>query len=256
MTFAAHSLWRSPFVCGVYRCTNIVNGKRYVGSTKNFCGREKGHARYLKAGKHRNAPFQNAWNKYGSDKFLFEPLEAAGNSRKELEAAEQFWIDALEPEYNVSRIAGRVEFTLEVRAKMSAAAIGKNISVETRAKMSAALKGKPKSPEHRAKLISALTGRQCSDETRAKIGAGNKGKIVSAETRAKLSVALKGNPNLIAALKSSPKRSSVSRAMWKDPTYRTKVLVAHSTKECRAKISAASKSMWAKRRTTPKGALA
>ena len=58
---------------GIYAIENTVNGKRYVGSALSFRRRWRLHRRMLEAGR---APrkFQNAWNKYGPDKFEFRVL--------------------------------------------------------------------------------------------------------------------------------------------------------------------------------------
>lgn len=58
---------------GVYSITNIVNGKRYIGSAINFNSRWKGHQKSMIYGS-SNKKLQNAYRKHGINNFLFEPL--------------------------------------------------------------------------------------------------------------------------------------------------------------------------------------
>jgi len=60
---------------GIYAITNTANGKRYVGSTKNFQRRWKTHLRALRLGSHWNIKLQRAFNKHGEGVFTFEVLE-------------------------------------------------------------------------------------------------------------------------------------------------------------------------------------
>lgn len=79
--------------CGIYSITNIVNGKRYIGSTRRpFAARWKEHRTELRAAKHWNTHLQNSWNKYGEKAFQFEVLERI-DVPEQIEAREQYWID-------------------------------------------------------------------------------------------------------------------------------------------------------------------
>lgn len=55
--------------CGVYLIFNLINGKRYVGSSKDIYNRFYEHIHNLNHQKGHNAHLQNAWNKYGEDNF-------------------------------------------------------------------------------------------------------------------------------------------------------------------------------------------
>lgn len=159
---------------GIYEIVNLVNGKRYVGSSVNLQARWKVHLRKLRTGRHHNAHLRSAFAKYGESNFSFVILEEC--EREKIIDREQSAIDALNPEYNIAPLAGSIlGVTLQeevkdriraanigkthtscARAKMSAAKTGTKHSAETRAKMSAAHKGKKKGPlsEARCKQIS------------------------------------------------------------------------------------------------------
>lgn len=86
-------------VSGIYIITNIINGKRYIGSSKSIRKRLWKHRSLLRHNKHENEHFQNAWNKYGEDKFVYSVLEECDIDC--LLDREQYYIDTLKPEYNI-----------------------------------------------------------------------------------------------------------------------------------------------------------
>ena len=59
----------------VYAIKNIVNNKMYVGITKNLKSRWYHHKYDLKNNRHVNSKLQNAYNKYGKDKFVYYIIE-------------------------------------------------------------------------------------------------------------------------------------------------------------------------------------
>jgi len=83
--------------CGIYKITNIKNGKFYIGSSENVEERWSGHKSELKRGKHVNRHLQYAWNKNGKESFIFEILETFQKDRKFLLQREQFYLDMWEP---------------------------------------------------------------------------------------------------------------------------------------------------------------
>lgn len=186
---------------GVYKITNTVNGKVYIGSAVNLVKRTNDHKHHLRKGKHHSAKLQNAWNKYGESAFIFETLLLC--SAENLLMYEQHCIDGFNSVvsgYNICPTAGNttgVKCSDETRKKQAAAKIGRvgnNLgnahTEETRARISAALRGNNHS-----------RGRKASEETKAKLrvaSTGNSrrlGKFVSAETKEKLRKAALGNTN-------------------------------------------------------------
>lgn len=76
----------------VYKTTNLINGKTYVGKHRRSYFDKK----YYGSGKH----LKSAIKKYGLENFKVEVLEWC-NSNKELANKEVFYIKLLKPEYNI-----------------------------------------------------------------------------------------------------------------------------------------------------------
>ena len=58
-------------ISGIYKIVNKVNGKYYVGGSKNIHKRWLEHKGLLRRNIHDNGHLQNAWNKYGEATFDF-----------------------------------------------------------------------------------------------------------------------------------------------------------------------------------------
>lgn len=95
-------------VSGIYKITNVINGKFYIGSSLNIKNRWQGHRGLLNKGKSHNNHLQSSWNKYGKKSFICEIVEEMvfpESYSKELkslylESLEDFYIKLLKPEYN------------------------------------------------------------------------------------------------------------------------------------------------------------
>ena len=85
--------------CGVYAIVNEVNGKLYVGSSKQVHQRWSQHRYALRAGKSSCLYLQRSWTKYGEAAFSFGLLEECPPGV--LEAREQFYVIELMPSLNV-----------------------------------------------------------------------------------------------------------------------------------------------------------
>lgn len=102
--------------CGVYKIVNRSNGKFYIGSTRRMKSRRRDHFYHLAKNKHRNSYLQNAYNAE-PDKTVFEFEMVILCAVDQLLEYEQFCIDQMKPAYNISKIAGTIEQTEEVKRK-------------------------------------------------------------------------------------------------------------------------------------------
>lgn len=114
------SIDRDCPIMGIYCIQNISNNKRYIGSSVNLLVRLEKHRSLLRGNRHENKYLQNAWNKYGEEKFICYLLEVYDSDVKDyLTEHEQKWIDLLSPEYNLILKVERNELTPESRLKQS-----------------------------------------------------------------------------------------------------------------------------------------
>ena len=144
---------------GIYMWTNTVNGKRYIGSSVDLSKRFRKYfsTSYLEDFEDIMLIYK-ALLAHGFDNFKLEILEYCKPS--ELIEREQYYIDLLNPEYNILKVAGSslgVKRKRETILKIRAAAL--NRSEEARAKNREDLKKLHASPEHKdhlAKLNASL----------------------------------------------------------------------------------------------------
>lgn len=80
---------------GIYKITNKINNKFYIGSSKNIANRWKDHLSGLSSGNHSNYKLQNAINEFGIQNFTFEIIEVITTKydRKYLLTREQYYLD-------------------------------------------------------------------------------------------------------------------------------------------------------------------
>jgi group I intron endonuclease len=177
--------YKSAFI---YKITNLINGKFYIGSTiraKHI--RKYEHFSSLRLGSHYNSYLQKSWNKYGEQSFKFEILEdfrfpiyyEQKYIGEYVVVREFYWVSLLNPEYNI-----RTDITIgntgchhseETKNKIRIANTGKQI-------------GRKHSKETREKMRNARIGHVVSEETRLKISESNKGKTFNhtEETKEKI----------------------------------------------------------------------
>lgn len=94
----------------IYEIVNIINNKKYIGSTKNVESRIKNHFYLLENNKHKNKHLQYSYNKYGKENFRFRVLKEFKNiSREELFDMEQIYIDKynFDDLFNYSKIVSK-----------------------------------------------------------------------------------------------------------------------------------------------------
>ena len=91
-------------LAGVYEIVCQPTGVRYVGSAICFARRFCQHKSDLTLGKHKSTYMQRAWNKYGSEAFVFAPILVC--EPQQAVFFEQRALDSLQPEFNTAKIAG------------------------------------------------------------------------------------------------------------------------------------------------------
>lgn len=89
---------------GIYKISNNIDARIYIGSAVSFAIRFKTHKSDLIKGKHKNILLQNFVNKYGIDCISFNVLELC--EKENLIQREQFYIDTLKPKFNICKVAG------------------------------------------------------------------------------------------------------------------------------------------------------
>lgn len=163
--------------CGVYKITNLVSGKIYIGSSENVESRWSFHR-----SPSSKQVIGAAIRKYGSDAFEWSIIECV--ERERLIEREQHYLDHYQPfvdngrGYNVRHIAESnmgMKMSEESRRKMSESRKGRKVSEATRDKMKESGKqrdishlkpywGRPQSEETKEKLRKMATGRKWKDD--------------------------------------------------------------------------------------------
>ncbi len=151
----------------IYKITNTVNGKFYIGSTRDLAGRKRKHLSELRRDLHGNAHLQAAFNLYGEASFEWSVMVEC--EQHQLLDLEQKLIDETdctnrEVGYNVSLVAGapmagrkHTEASLD---KMKQAKLGdkntfygKQHTDHTKQLLRDAMVGRTLTPEHREKVL-------------------------------------------------------------------------------------------------------
>jgi len=104
--------------------------------------------------------------KYDYSIFSFGILEYSDAA--DVIAREQYYIDTLNPEYNLCKVAGSslgLKRSKETKEKIAVSRLGRKLSEETKTKIAAAILGRKHSDESLAKM----KGRKFSEETLTKI---------------------------------------------------------------------------------------
>lgn len=104
----------------IYKITNEVDGKFYIGSTNNLIKRYYTHINHIRTGKNSCVKLIRAVNKHGEDNFKFEIVCEC--LTEEVLKIEQEYVDNLKPHYNVAKVAGSnlgIKRTEEVKLKKS-----------------------------------------------------------------------------------------------------------------------------------------
>lgn len=181
----------------IYKTTNLLNGKIYIGQHTE----SKFNQKYLGSG----LRLKDSIRKHGRENFKVELIEKC-DSYEELNNREKYWISFFNSEnskigYNLCAggVAPRYDgenhpmygrhHSNESKEKNRQSHLGKICSEETKRKIGMKQKGKVISQEQRMAISMAMTGKHLSDEHKRKISEANMGrkqKPVCEETREKL----------------------------------------------------------------------
>jgi group I intron endonuclease len=147
----------------IYKITNLINNKVYIGQTRTKypLGRWSAHKNKLNNETHKNPHLLSAWQKYGPEIWSFEIVTTA-HSLTELNELEIKYIhqfNSLNPQfgYNIAS-GGQSHFTLseEAREKIRKSSKGRKHKPETIEKLRKSNIGREmpgRSPEHIQKQI-------------------------------------------------------------------------------------------------------
>ena len=142
---------------GIYRWTNLMNKKSYVGSANNITGRLRNYfspsflKREILKGKSK---IVNAILKYGHSNFSLDIMEYCELNK--LIEREQYYLDLLNPEYNILKKAGSslgFKHSLVTILKMK----GRKHTSEAKVKMKAKMKGRKPSYNNIIKVKLSLS---------------------------------------------------------------------------------------------------
>ena len=182
-------------ISGIYKITNKVNGKVYIGQSVDIRGRWYHYKAYKNGKKYKEGCItylERAFDKYGIENFSFEViLECHPDC---LNLPEVFLICEYNSAdenygYNVQsggKSAGPVDS--RTREKLSKARHGKKHSPETKEKIGKGRFGKRQSPESRERMRQAKIGKKLSSETKEKMRQAKTGIKKSAETIEKIRI--------------------------------------------------------------------
>ena len=147
----------------IYKIRSVLFPDRiYVGSAQAFHKRVHTHMKQLRRNQHDNRKLQNHYNKYGESDLEFVILEVVQDRTKLIER-EQFYIDSLQPYFNIRKIAESnlgLKHSDEAKAKISAWNSQRKHSEETKKKISEVQKGKFIPLETREKMREAKLGKK------------------------------------------------------------------------------------------------
>lgn len=198
--------YRTPdALCGIYKITNNVNGKVYIGQSINIKARWKDHINALNRDDSRCTLLQRAWKKYGQENFSFEILELCTEDMlDDIETKYIDFYDARNKGYNIEPGGNKNKcLSDETKQKIREAHLGKIIPDDIRCKMSESrtgenngMYGKHHSEYSKKKMSDSKKGKPghpATDYQKERSRLANLGKPKSEESKRKMSESHKGN---------------------------------------------------------------
>lgn len=164
---------------GIYRITNLVTGKSYIGQTRmNFGDRRDAHFSLLNAGTHYSKEMQVDWDTYGSENFEFAVLEIVDDpallNDLEIRYINVYTAKGLCYNQNPGGTGNGKHLTEEAKRKIGdknrVNMTGRKASEETRRKMSESQRKRVYTDEEKQQIAEKMRtinmGRHRSDETK------------------------------------------------------------------------------------------
>lgn len=153
-------------IYSIYKATNNINGKIYIGFDSNWPNRKTAHKRNSERNLKANTKFYNAIRKHGWENFGWEIIYQSTDGIHCLNIMEPHFItenNSMTLGYNMTPGGdGKRKGSVE--------------SLETRNKKSIAHTGKKKTPEHIANSVKSRIGYKHSVETKEKLSLSRFGK--------------------------------------------------------------------------------
>jgi group I intron endonuclease len=164
----------------IYKVTNKINGKAYIGQTVNGLEQRKQDHISRALNKENTFYFHHAIRKYGPENFSWEIIHNTIDNIDELNEFETHYID----HYNTfgkggyNSTSGGMNYTRseDTKKKLSRANKGKKLSEDHKKKISETLKGKYSGKK------SCWYGRHHSKETKKKLSKIKKGRYVGKDS--------------------------------------------------------------------------
>jgi group I intron endonuclease len=169
----------------IYKATNKVNNKSYIGYTSNLKKRKSDHKKCALSNRYPNNLFHKAIRKYGYDAFEWEVIFESEDKQLTLKIIEPFFIASLSYLGESYNLAKGGEGNTSSRTQ------------KQKLEHSKKMKGRKHSRSHKDNLSKSLMNRVFSEEHKRRISEskkGNKvcvGRVLSEETRKKISNAKK-----------------------------------------------------------------
>ena len=189
----------------IYKATNILNGKMYIGQTTRP---ERRFAEHTWQGS-KSKILSTAIKKHGKENFEFNIM---------CWCPDKAYADMVETKLIEAHDTRRVGYNICVGGEGFGSGedhptYGSSLSEEHKVKVSAALKGKKKSPEHIAKVAATWVGKKHTAEARQNMSKAHIGHTHTEATKTKMAQRMRGNTYCKGLKLSAERKQHISLAI-------------------------------------------